>query len=572
MKQISSAHTILVVCETLRMSLVLRCGEAVTSTGEQLDRSYETELQARLVGFEEELNVLWMSFRPVFGLPYDSQELKCRQQCLVATVRRSLVQGVFDCWKFALETRHYETEGGHKQQIHRLEASVMLEMESAKSNGGPDAAVHPEQALVLLRALPLLQQLSEDSLPEIAVALKTVHYGPGEPIVHRNSEGERLYIIWRGEAKVVSPPREGAVGHTESTVRCGDYFGLVSPKCARQSYKADVFAVTEVICLQLAHDHSDLISDSSVWNWSERPALIERILQLEKIEPDLFRSKVPDMNFKRKVRNTFGGQTIGQALIAASRTVDPGYMQDSLHCYFLRTGKENDPVMYKVERTRDGMSFATRHVQAIQFGKIIFVMYASFKRPEDTPAFEHNEHPMPSAPSPEELIQDEVRYDNFLMDPRLPLAVKQRYAGVKLPLGPIELRHCDAMDRFQAVKTDARQRIWMRARDKLSDDTVMHGGVASYCSDITLLIVGLRLHPESRQTRMQVLSLDHSMWFHRPFKADEWFLYEVTGPWAGDGRGLSNGRIYQNGELVVTVTQEGLLRKLEDKVEKAAKL
>ncbi|KAL3681093.1 hypothetical protein R1sor_024049 [Riccia sorocarpa] len=468
-----------------------------------------------------------------------------------------------------------EVSGGGQAETleqHQEQASIKLEMEHAKSHTDSDAVVHPEQALVLLRTLPLLQQLPEDSLPEIADTLKTFHYGPGETIVQHNTGGERLYIIWRGEAKVVSPPEETSIGHTESTLRCGDYFGLASPVSARQSYRADVFAVSEVTCLQLAHDRADLIGNSSVWNWSEPSITVESCLLVEKIEPNLFKSVVPERNYRRKVRNTFGGQTIGQALIAASRTVDPGYTQDSLHCYFLRTGKENDPVEYKVERTRDGMSFATRHVQAIQFGKIIFVMYASFKRPEDTPSFEHNTNPMPSSPSPDELIQDEVHYDNFLMDPRLPLSVKQRYAGVKLPLGPVDVRPCENRDRFRAVKTEARLSLWMRARGRVSDDAVIHGGAACYCSDIALLGVALRPHPENKQSRLQMLSLDHSMWFHGPFKADEWFLYEVTGPWAGDGRGLCNGRIYQNGELVVTVTQEGLLRQLEDKVEKAAKL
>ncbi|KAG6541737.1 hypothetical protein Mapa_016749 [Marchantia paleacea] len=507
-----------------------------------------------------------------------------------------------------------------KEQVSRAEqesrsadsipdtTTISRAMEAAANNAGGAAhrPVDPEQALVLLRTLPLLQQLPEDSLPKIAAVLKTVHYGPGEPIVQVNHEGEGLYIIWKGEVKVASPPRENATGHIVSTMRCGDYFGLATTGPARELYRADVIAISEVTCLLLTHDYADLISAASIWKWYERPvegelALIERILRLEQVEADVFRTYLPQLyRNPRKNPNIFGGQSIGQALLAASRTVKPGYVVHSLHSYFLRTGKEDVETLYQVERTRDGMSFATRHVQALQLGKVTFVLYASFKRPEDSQAYEHNTNPMPSAPNPEELAMDEVVYDTFLTDPRLPLSVKQKYAGIKLPLSPLELRLCDAGDKFQRVNLQPRlsplyyhlhlghpthihsplghpgdisgQRLWFRSRDKLTDDPIMHWCVAAYASDLHLLETSLRSHPDYLRSRMQILSLDHSLWFHRPFKADDWLLYELEAPWAGDARGLCFGRIYQDGELVMTVSQEGMIRKIEDKMQKAAKL
>ncbi|BBN14189.1 hypothetical protein MPTK1_6g09640 [Marchantia polymorpha subsp. ruderalis] len=486
-------------------------------------------------------------------------------------------------------SRAERASGGADRGPGTTSISSAMDAAPSSARGAARRPVDPEQAIVLLRTLPLLQQLPEDSLPKIAAVLKTVHYGPGEPIVQINHEGEGLYIIWKGEVKVASPPRENATGHVVSTMRSGDYFGLATPGPARELYRADVIAITEVTCLLLTHDYADMLSGASIWNWPKQSvegeqALLERILLLEKVEDNVFRTNLPQLyRNPRKNPNIFGGQSIAQALHAACRTVKPGYAVHSLHSYFLRTGKEDVETFYEVQRTRDGMSFATRHVQALQLGRVTFVLYASFKRPEDSQAYEHNTNPVPSTPNPEEVAMDEVVYDTFLTDPRLPLSVKQKYAGIKLPVSPLEIRLCDAGDKFQRVKMQPRQRVWFKTRGKLSDDPIVHWCALAYASDMHLLETSLRCHPDylrsrmqilslDHSPRMQVLSLDHSMWFHRPFKADDWLLYEMEAPWAGDARGLCFGRIYQNGELVVTVSQEGMIRKIEDKMQKAARL
>jgi acyl-CoA thioesterase-2 len=274
------------------------------------------------------------------------------------------------------------------------------------------------------------------------------------------------------------------------------------------------------------------------------------LLDLESIEVNIFRGVSPDENRQR----VFGGQVAGQALVAAARTVDdPGRMVHSLHAYFLRLGDPTLPILYEVDRIRDGQSFTTRRVVAIQHGKAIFNLQASFHRPE--PGLDH---------------QDTM--DAGLADPLDLPAFSARMEPYRAMLGewldrprPIDTRYVDPMPGERRGPQQAEQRVWLRADGTLPDDPVLHACVVTYASDMTLLDSTLLPHGISGWTedRLQMASLDHAMWFHRPFRADEWLLYDQFSPSTYDARGLAMGHIFTtDGRLAVTVVQEGLIRLL----------
>ena len=270
------------------------------------------------------------------------------------------------------------------------------------------------------------------------------------------------------------------------------------------------------------------------------------LLDLEPIEVNVFRGKSPDENRQR----VFGGQVAGQALVAAARTVDGDRHVHSLHAYFLRPGDPWVPILYMVDRIRDGRSFATRRVVAIQHGEVIFNLQASFHTLEPGPS---HQIPAPSnVPEPETLPD-----------------FKERMAPYKHLIGewydrprPIDLRYVDS-DPFSREGHPANgQRVWMRADGRLPDDPVLHTCIATYASDFTLLDTTLLPHGLSWNSKgVQMASLDHAMWFHRSFRADEWMLYDQYSISSSNARGLAGGSIYTaDGELAITVVQEGLTR------------
>jgi len=270
-----------------------------------------------------------------------------------------------------------------------------------------------------------------------------------------------------------------------------------------------------------------------------------KLLDLEPIEVNIFRGVSPDEDRQR----VFGGQVAGQALVAAARTVEPGRTVHSLHAYFLRPGDPTVPILYDVDRIRDGRSFSTRRVVAVQHGKAIFNLQASFQVPED--GLEHQD-PMPDAPDPEGLPD-----------------FKQRMAPYEAALGdwyrrprPIDTRHVDWNPPDRTVPLPPYQRVWLRAAGSLPDDPVLHACILTYASDLTLLDTTLLPHGGLWQDpNLFMASLDHAMWFHRPFRADAWLLYSQDTPSASGGRGLGRGAIHtQDGALAVTVVQEGLIR------------
>lgn len=275
------------------------------------------------------------------------------------------------------------------------------------------------------------------------------------------------------------------------------------------------------------------------------------LLDLEPLEVNLFRGGSRDLGGK----SVFGGQVLGQALVAAGRTVEHE-IAHSLHAYFLRPGDMEAPIVYEVDRIRDGRSFVARRVQGIQHGRPIFSMIASFHKEER--GLEH-QLPMPDVPPPEELkSQSELRRqwldERDDIPPRLAKAFLRELA--------IEFRPVEPWNPLNPEAREPRQHIWFRAGGPLPDDPTLHRCVLAYASDFNLIMTALLPHAVSfLDKNMIVASLDHALWFHRPVDVGDWLLYAMDSPHAGSARGFTRGLIYNRaGELVVSVAQEGLMR------------
>jgi acyl-CoA thioesterase-2 len=278
------------------------------------------------------------------------------------------------------------------------------------------------------------------------------------------------------------------------------------------------------------------------------------LLDLEQIEVNLFRGRSPDETRQR----VFGGQVAAQALVAAGRTTssEGTASQDrpvhSLHAYFIHPGDTTVPLIYSVERVRDGRSFTTRRVSAIQHGQTIFVMSASFQRFEE--GVSHSAA-MPQVPPPSQVGLSAERLAEQLGAP-LPSEIRDY---------PIELRHVGPLSievqRDPALRTSSNY-VWLRVKRSLPDDPLLHVCLMTYASDLTLLDTVLRRHGRIWEDGKTIgASLDHAMWFHRPFRADRWLLFAQETPSAGAGRGLAMGHVFtEEGELVVSAVQEGLIR------------
>jgi acyl-CoA thioesterase-2 len=276
------------------------------------------------------------------------------------------------------------------------------------------------------------------------------------------------------------------------------------------------------------------------------------LLDLEEIEVGLFRARQPRTSLQR----VFGGQVLAQALMAATRTVPPERTVHSLHGYFLVAGRTDTPIVYEVEPVRDGGSFSSRRVVARQNGQVMFYLSASFHVHED--GYEHAD-PAPEAPTPDES----PRLTDVLAGltgrsasgwQREWGAIDVRYVGDSRPGGEIH----DAAH-------PARARVWVRVAGELGDDPVLHQAALAYTSDLTLIGVSVVPHGVLVGYTVQAASLDHAMWFHRPFRADRWLLYDQVSPSASSALGLATGRLFQDGRLVATVAQEGLIRPLRDR-------
>lgn len=277
------------------------------------------------------------------------------------------------------------------------------------------------------------------------------------------------------------------------------------------------------------------------------------LLSLESIEENLFRGRSQDLGF----RQLYGGQVLGQSLSAASQTVEEARHVHSLHGYFLRPGDASMPVVYSVDRVRDGGSFSTRRVTAIQKGKTIFTCSASFQYDEE--GFEHQSQ-MPKVVGPENL-PSEVELAKRMAD-LLPEAIRDKMLCAK----PIEMRPVTAEDPFNPKPGEPVKYVWFRADGNLPDVPALHKYMLAYASDFGLLTTSLLPHGKSVWHKdMQIASLDHALWFHGNLRADQWLLYAMDSPWAGNARGFARGNIYnQAGQLVASSCQEGLIRHRQD--------
>ena len=276
------------------------------------------------------------------------------------------------------------------------------------------------------------------------------------------------------------------------------------------------------------------------------------ILDLEQLELNLFRGRSPQTGRQR----AFGGLVVSQALVAASRTVEADRTPHSLHGYFILPGDTAAPIVYEVDRIRDGGSFATRRCIAIQHGRAIFAMMASYQVEEQ--GLEH-QIPMPKVPMPDDLMTEEQMLEQFRH--LIPPTVR----GYLERDRPLELRPVD-LARYSPVprKTGGKpvQHVWIRAKHRLPDDPAIHRAVLAFLSDMTLIDTALVMHGKSVfDPDIQAASLDHAIWFHRPFRADHWLLYAQDSPNSGGGRGLARGSLFtMDGRLVASTAQEGLLR------------
>lgn len=273
------------------------------------------------------------------------------------------------------------------------------------------------------------------------------------------------------------------------------------------------------------------------------------LLKLETIEQGIYRGQSQDLGF----RALFGGQVMGQALSAAQETVAADRHVHSLHSYFLRPGDASKPVVYEVEVLRDGKSFSARRIQAIQNGKTIFYMTASFQGDEQ--GLEHQDE-MPKVPTPETVSS----FDDFIFEHQA--MIPENIRGKFLSEKPITIKPVEQYNWLTPEKMPAKSHMWIKANGELPDDLRIHTYMLAYTSDFHFLPTALFPHGQSHwHPNLQIATIDHTMWFHRPFRFDDWLLYVMDSPSASNGRGLVRGQIFnRQGELVASTMQEGVIR------------
>ncbi|WP_416304857.1 acyl-CoA thioesterase domain-containing protein [Neptunicella sp. SCSIO 80796] len=279
---------------------------------------------------------------------------------------------------------------------------------------------------------------------------------------------------------------------------------------------------------------------------------LNALLSLEKLEVGLYRGQSWDLGF----RALFGGQVLGQALAAAQQTVEPGQQAHSFHCYFLLPGDASKEVIYDVESIRDGRSFCTRRVKAIQNGRTIFYMTASFQFPEK--GLEHQFADMPDVPPPQELQSEIDCYKKLFAN--MPESMQEKLSYHE----PIDMRSVQSVNPKAPKTTKPVRYVWMRATEELGNDLAEHQRMLAYASDYYFLVTALQPHGLSIMDKdIRMATIDHAMWFHREFDFNQWILYCMDSPFGGNARGLVKGQFFDmQGNLIASAMQEGLMRKV----------
>ncbi|XP_077459686.1 acyl-coenzyme A thioesterase 8 [Stigmatopora argus] len=286
-----------------------------------------------------------------------------------------------------------------------------------------------------------------------------------------------------------------------------------------------------------------------------RSVLVTSVLNVEMLDVDLYRGT---HHWVPRTQRLFGGQIIGQALVAAAKSVSDNLYAHSLHCYFVRAGDPKVPVLYQVERTRDGRSFTVRFVKAIQHGKPILILQASFQKLQLS-LLQH-QFTMPVVPKPEELLTMEELIQLYLSKPGLAENLKQGLTKLLAIEVPIEIKPVNPPQLYNLTTEEPKKLYWVRAKGYIGEGNMkLHCCVAAYLSDFAFLATAILPYPNFRVKFSA--SLDHAMWFHNTFHSDEWMLYECESPWAGGSRGLVQGRLWRrDGVLAASCSQEGVLR------------
>ncbi|CAA0392786.1 unnamed protein product [Arabidopsis thaliana] len=412
--------------------------------------------------------------------------------------------------------------------------------------------MNTESVVEFLGNVTLLQRLPSSSLKRIAEVVLFKRYDRGDYVVRENQNVDGVYFLLQGQAQVLRSAKDENC--QELPLKRYDFFGH---GIFGDVYSADVVALSELTCLLLMSDHRALLEIKSVSDSEKERCLVEDILYLEPLDLNVFRGFTPPN--APTYGKVYGGQLVGQALAAASKTVETMKIVHNFHSYFLLVGDINIPIIFEVNRLRDGNNFSTRSVDARQKGKTIFTLFASFQKKQQ--GFTHQESTMPHTPAPETLLPREDILERLVTDPLLPRDYRNKVATeIEVPF-PIDIRFCEPNHSTKQTKSPPRLKYWFRAKGKLSDDDqALHRCVVAFASD--LLFASISLNPHRREgMSVAALSLDHSMWFHRPLRADDWLLFVIVSPTATESRGCATGKMFnRKGELVVSLTQEAVLR------------
>ncbi|XP_010456277.1 PREDICTED: uncharacterized protein LOC104737727 isoform X3 [Camelina sativa] len=400
--------------------------------------------------------------------------------------------------------------------------------------------MNTESVVEFLGNVSLLQRLPSSSLKRIAqvVVFKRYVTDRGDYVVRENQDVDGVYFLLEGQAQVLISAGE------EFLLKRFDFFGH---GIFGDVYPADVVARSELTCLLLMSDHLALLETKYVWDSDkelESPCLVEHILYLEPLDVRISPLDCP----------SFCSISVLECIPGVHST-----QCSNLWKGLWRAVSWTVPIIFEVNRLRDGNNFSTRRVDARQKGKTIFTLFASFQRKQQ--GFIHQESTMPHTPAPETLLPREEILERLVTDPLLPRDYRDEVATeINVPF-PIDIRFCEPKDSTKQTKSSPRLKYWFRAKGKLSDDDqALHRCVVAYASD--LIFASISLNPHRREgMSVAALSLDHSMWFHRSIRADDWLLFVMVSPTVFDSRGFATGKMFnRKGELVASLTQEALVK------------